>query len=118
MNGKKREHREYTAEFRSQAGQLVLKEGLSLSKAASNLGISVGTLAGWITKFRSGQWSLETGAARIGEGSGNASNKMRPASQVSADHQRIQELERQVRRLTLEREILKKAMAYCIEIPK
>lgn len=118
MNMKKRECREYTPEFRSQAGQLVIKEGVSLVKAASDLGISMGTLNGWLGKFRSGQWCLETGGPKLASDSDAAKLKTRNGTHVSADQQRIQELERQVRRLTLEREILKKAMAYCIEIPK
>jgi transposase-like protein len=90
---------------------LVLTEKKPLTEAATDLGISVGTLNGWIGKFRSGVWNIKTGGPRDG-GSGQS------ASHSAAEQQRILDLERQVRLLKIEREILKKAMAYCIEVPK
>ena len=37
---------------------------------------------------------------------------------LSSQEDKIRQLEQQVKRLTMEREILKKAMAYFVEIPK
>ena len=112
MSMKKRECRKFSPEFRGQAGQLVLKEGGSITKIAEDLGISVGTLNGWIEKFRKGVWSLETGGPADGKPKGAATN------QTTAAQQENEDLRRQVRRLTIERDILKKAMAYCIDVPK
>jgi transposase len=109
---KKRELRKFTPEFRAQAARLVLKEGGVIIKIAEDLGIPVGTLTGWVTKFRKGVWNLETGAPA------NANTKAGSTKPTAMQQQEIDDLRRQVRRLTIERDILKKAMAYCIDVPK
>ena len=120
MSDKRRLTREFTPEFRVQAAQLVLSEGMTVSKAAKDLGIPMGTLHGWVQRFRRGQWSLETGLppGAIQGKPGASGTTSRTAHAVSEDKKKILDLERQVRRLTMERDILKKAMAYCIDLPK
>ncbi len=112
MSMKKRACRNFSAEFRLQAVRLVLNEGQVVAKTAEDLGISVGTLNGWIAKFKRGVWSLETGSPAT------AKVQNRSSQQVTIQIQEMDELRRQVRRLTIERDILKKAMAYCIDVPK
>ena len=63
-------------------------------------------------KFRKGVWSLETGLPAGGKTNAVATG------QTATSQQEIEDLRRQVRRLTIERDILKKAMAYCIDVPK
>ena len=85
----------YTSEFKSEAVKLVLAQGLSLSEAAKRLSIPKGTLATWV---RHAQTSPVPGV---------------PGARTT------EELETEVRRLRrelvearMERDILKKAMAY------
>ncbi|HYX34293.1 MAG TPA: transposase, partial [Oligoflexus sp.] len=71
------------------------------SDVAKDLGISQPALGSWIKDYqRSGQDAFP--------GKGN----------MSSQEDKIKQLEQQVKRLTMEREILKKAMAYFVEIPK
>jgi transposase len=77
---------------------LVLEQKLSLKQAATDLGIGVSTLEYWLKK----QQQATSSAGSVEE----PDLKKRNA-----------ELERQVRRLTLERDILKKAAAYFARDP-
>jgi transposase len=89
--------RTYTAEFKEQAVQLVLKKGYSITEAARELGIADQTLSNWVQR-----------------------RKDRPAEPVaSADSNdpqvlkaKIRELEGRLRRAEMEKEILKKATAF------
>lgn len=110
MADSKRVMRSFDKGFRLNAARLVLEEGVSIPQAAKDLGISANTLHGWVNKFSSGQWSLSDASA--------VALKRQTVAASSPDKLKIQELERQLRRLTMERDILKKAMAYCVELPK
>lgn len=105
--------REYTPEFKSQTGKLVLQQGTSANMAARDLGVPPSTLHGWISHFKKGDWDLDTGLPKNCSGA-----SYRKMADVSEEQQRLKELEHQVKRLTLERDILKKAMAYFMEQPK
>lgn len=121
MSEKKKHMREFSPEFRVQAARLVLNEQMSVAKAAADLGMPEGTLHGWMHRFKRGRWSLETG---LPVEASQPTAKMAPTTPQKATgaladaERRVQDLERQVRRLTMEREILKKAMAYCVDLPK
>ena len=89
--------RRYSADFKEQAAQLVLKKGYSLTSAASELGVPVPTLSRWVQRRK-------TRAAE-------------PATNTSADDPKalkakISELEGRLRRAEMEKEILKKATAF------
>ena len=86
--------RKYTAEFRKDAVKLVTEQGYKISEAARNLGIHDGVLRRWITSAK----------APLAE---NSSTKAH-----SSDQCRIRELEKEVKQLKMEREILKKATAF------
>lgn len=85
--------REYSVEFKQQAVQMVTQQGLSVSEAAGRLGISPGLLRRWKRTL-----------ALQGPSTGPA--------QPSALELENRQLREEVRRLTMEREILKKAATF------
>lgn len=122
----KRETKVYTPEFRIQAVKLVLEQGGTIAQTAENLGVPFATLNNWVNKVKRGKWNLDPNNVKavkatadsqpVAAKSPNLSQKH--YDQLGAGQKKIAELERQVRRLTMEREILKKAMAYCLDVPK
>lgn len=126
MSKKSRIKSDYSPEFREQAARLVLEEKMSPAAAAKDLGIPVTSLTSWVKKFKNGSWHLD-GRTR-GEGGSPSgpvpkTNKLPSSSQ--RQHNLLQqleasnrELEIKLRRMTQERDILKKAMAYCLDVPK
>lgn len=126
MSEKKRLKRDYDPEFRQQAAKLVLVEKLSVSAAAKDLGIPVNSLHAWVNKFRQGIWHLDAAATPTSD---TAPKKSPPSPKLPSSsqkqHDRFQQLEAshrdleiKLRRMTQERDILKKAMAYCLDVPK
>jgi transposase len=97
---KKRQKR-YTKEFKIEAVKLVTEKGMKASDVARDLGISQPALGAWIKDYQ-----------RIGQ------EAFPDKGNMSSQEDKIRQLEQQVKRLTIEREILKKAMAYFVEIPK
>ena len=87
------QRRQYDSAFKTEAVRLVLN-GKSIREVASNLGISYGMLARWKREFEK-----HTDDAFPGQG------KLRP------EDERIRQLERELRDVTEERDILKKALA-------
>jgi len=85
----------YSAEFKREAIKLVLGEGVPVSKASTELGVSVSALGKWVREYRSK-------CAAFFPGSGN----------LSVEERQVRELEKKVRRLEVERDILKKATAF------
>jgi transposase len=88
---------DYTSEFRRQAMDLVRVQGIDPNKASRDLGIPASTLNAWLRK-----------AGWVKRPEPSAALPDDPA----ALKVRVAELERQVRRLEMEKEILKKATAY------
>lgn len=85
----------YTQEFKDAAAGLVIREGRTFKDVAESLGVDQSSLRHWVRMAR---------AAGV-----------RPDAAVQAvkdPAQRIRELEDEVRRLKMERDILKKAAAY------
>ena len=85
--------RKYTAEFRESAVGLVLRQGVSLKQAASDLGVPQNTLTVWVSQARNGKGVFA------------------PAEQKD-QAARVRELETENRRLKIERDILKKATVF------
>jgi transposase len=81
--------RKYTAEFKRSAVALMLEQSYTRQQAAQSLGIGVSNLDNWLRQHR--------------ESNGAAHTELK---------KRNSELEREVKRLTMERDILKKAAAY------
>lgn len=87
--------RVFTAEFKIQAIKLVLEQGLALAEAARQLDIATKSLRDWIAQLQQGQLKASLGANKL-----------------SADQQRIRELERELAIAKQQRDILKKATAF------
>ena len=87
----------YTQEFRESAVKLVLSEGRQPQEAATNLGVPLNTLMGWLTR------------ARKNLSGGGAAFTPPTEQQMQA---RLAHLEAENKRLRLERDILKKATAF------
>lgn len=97
----KRVRKQYSKEFKAEAVKLVTEQGMKVSDVAKDLGVSLATVNSWLSKQQHGR-----------------RNKT-PGSGETVDLARkVRELEHQVKRLTMEREILKKAMGYFVELPK
>ena len=91
----KQSRRHHSPEFKREAVSLVVEHGYSCAAAGRSLGVS-GTLVR--------RWKVELGGPK-----GEAFPGPAPRT---PDHQRIQALETENRRLRMEREILKKATAF------
>jgi transposase-like protein len=83
----------YTAEFRASAVALVLEQKYKVREAAANLGVNGQTLRYWIKLHRNAVRSTAS-----------------PEDLALMD--RVKELEKQLARVTMERDILKKATAF------
>ena len=85
--------KQYTDEFRAEAVKQVIERGFTVVDVASRIGIPKHTLYGWV----------------------QAARKATPASAAAAaptDSAEIRRLKAELRRVTEERDILKKAAAY------
>ncbi len=114
----------YTPEFRINAIKLAQSGVKSISQTARDLGIPLGTLHTWVRNAANGQWLTEEQNLTavkmekpiMGFKTTNISQKLH--EQLSAEQKKSAELERQLRRVMQEREILKIAMAYCLDVSK
>lgn len=87
--------RVHTAEFKREAVRLASKPGISKAEAARQLGIHPNVLKVWCAKFKSGKWDEK------------------PGGELKSEQQReIERLQRELDRVTMERDILKKATAF------
>ncbi len=93
MKGLRRQR--YTKEFKEEAVKLVTEQGLGVTEAARRLSIPNQSLSKWLSK------------AQEGKTQGSARGK-----EVSDKDAEISRLRRENAELRMEREILKKAMAY------
>ncbi|MEN8180160.1 MAG: transposase [Pseudomonadota bacterium] len=89
---KKQNH--YTSEFKESAVKLAIKSDQPVSVTAEELGVNKNTLHTWISKYRGPQ--------------------LQKAGQVENEHlyDELKRLRKENKRLTEERDILKKAAAY------
>ena len=84
----------FTPEFRLESAQLVVDQGYTVEKAAKAMGVGKSTMARWARQLRQ-----------------ERKGRSVKASPITADQQRIRALEKQVRELQMEKDILKKATA-------
>lgn len=91
MNQRKRA---FDPQFRLDAAQLVVDQGYTIKQACESMGVKKTTLENWVRQLR-----LE----RRGETPKSAA--------LTADQRKIQELEKKIRQIEMEKEILKKATA-------
>ena len=87
--------KQYTKEFKQEAVGLVTEHGYSYAEAGRSLGINANMIS---------RWKREQAATGVDAFPGNG--------RLTPEQQRIHELEKQNRRLQMERDILKKATAF------
>lgn len=90
----------YTQEFKEEAVQLVVNGGMSVAEVGRRLSLSPQTLRNWITRHRGGK-SLTCEA--------------RTVTELEAE---VSRLRKELAETRLEKEILKKAMAYLAKEPR
>jgi len=86
--------RTFSPEFRLESAQLVVDQGYSIRAGCDAMGVSKSTLENWVRQLRQ---------ERQGE--------TPKAGAMTPEQRRIQELEKTIRRIETEKEILKKATA-------
>ena len=84
----------FTPEFRLECAQLVVDQGYSAREAARAMDVGLSSIQRWVTQLKSERQGVRPAATPLTE-----------------DQRRIRELEKQVKHLKLEKEILKKATA-------
>ena len=87
--------KKYSKEFKLDAVSLVLEQDYSRAEAARNLGINANMLGRWVKEHQA-----EEGQAFRGNG------------KLTPEQEEIRKLKAQVKRLEMERDILKKATAF------
>jgi transposase len=92
--------RTHSPEFKREAVRLSQQAGVSRTKLARELGIHPNVLRAWVEKFESGTWEAKPGEAL-----------------KSAETQEVEKLRRELTRVKMERDILKKALAYFAKEP-
>ena len=85
----------YSNEFKLEAINLVEEQGRKIPEVASSLGIGRTTLEKWVYQYRKEQQGIAPTQGRA----------------ITPEQRKIQELEKQVKQLKMERDILKKASA-------
>jgi transposase len=86
----KREKRSFSPEFRLECAQLVVDQGYTIKAACESMGVSKSTLENWVRQLRQ---------ERQGE--------TPKAGAMTPEQRRIQELEKRIRRIEMEKDILK-----------
>lgn len=91
--------KKYTLEFKQEAVKLVTQQGYSQAEAGKNLGINPVNISRWIRELSSKTVALKE-------------KKI-----LSVEQEELIQLRKEVKRLKLEREILKKAAAFFANEP-
>jgi transposase-like protein len=95
------EKKVYTKEFKAGAARMVVDEKERPSKVAQNLGVSQSALAKWVREYR-----------KHGSGAFPGKGLLVPVDQEKRD------LERRLRRAEMERDLLKKTIAFFAELDR
>jgi len=88
-------NRQYTAEFKSEAVKQVVERGFTVGDVSTRIGVPKHTLYSWVQRARKAAGAVASA----------------PAAAVS-DSAELRRLKTELRRVTEERDILKKAAAY------
>ena len=98
-----KKRRTLTTEFKLEAAGLVLDQNYSIAEASRSIGVGEGVLRRWVCQIE---------AERSGATPGNKA--------LTAEQQRIQALEKRVKQLEVEKDILEKATALLMsdELPR
>ena len=84
----------FSPEFKLEAAQLVTVKGYSVKEAALAMGVSDSAMRAWVKQLKSERQGISP-----------------KASPLTPEQQKIRELERKIKRIEEEKEILKKATA-------
>jgi len=87
--------RKYSKDFKLGAVSLVTEEGYSRAEAARSLDINANMLGRWVKQYQSAEGEAFRGAGKL-----------------TPDQEEIRKLKAQVKRLQMEKEILKKATVF------
>ena len=87
--------RQYSSDFKIEAVKRYLKSGESLTKVAAELGIKPTTFNGWVSKYKESPNSAFPGSGHL-----------------KPEDEKLRKLEKEIKDLKEENEILKKAAAY------
>jgi transposase len=87
----------HTKEFKEEAVRLTVTSGKAISQVTKDLGISLNTLYGWRTQARE--------------------ERRLPISETETPEQKIKRLERELRMVTEERDIIKKVLPTALRRP-
>lgn len=85
----------FTPEFRLESAQLVVDQKYSVKEAAQAMGVGKSTMDKWVRQLKA-----ERSGGQVGT-----------AAPMTPDQRKIRELENRIKRVELEKEILKKATA-------
>ena len=86
--------RTFTPEFKLEAAQLVVEQNYSIREAASAMNVGKSTMDKWVRQLRNEHNAIATHPTAL-----------------TPDQRKIKALEKRIRRVELEKEILKKATA-------
>jgi transposase len=89
----KRPRRSFTDEFKAGAVRLVLDEGKTIPRVARDLDLTQSALRTWVERARADRTKGKTGL-------------------TTAEREELAKLRKQIREVTMERDILKEAAAY------
>jgi len=87
--------RTFSQEFKLDAANLILKQGYTYKEAQEATGVSNGALRSWVNQIQKEQ----QGSTPVG------------ARAITEEQQKIQTLEKRIKQLEIEKDILKKATA-------
>lgn len=90
-----KERRKFTAEFKREAVKLAEQPGRSLAAVARELGVERSVLKAWVVNFAAGRYE-----------------KDRTLPLKSAQQQEMEQLRRELAKVRMERDILKKALGF------
>jgi transposase len=92
--------RQFSGEFKREAVQSATKPGNSVAQVAKELDLSESMLRNWIRQFGSGKWEAAPG------------KELKAAST-----QELERVKRELNRVKMERDVLKKALGYFAKDP-
>ena len=93
--------RRFAAEFKREEAKLAAQPDAVVARVAADLGLHANVLRKWVKQFETGKWEAKTGMPL-----------------KSAEQAELERLRRDLKRVTMERDILKKAVAYFAKEPQ
>ncbi len=89
-----RARRTFTQDFKLEAAQLVVEQGYSIRQAAEAMNVGKSTMDKWVRQLKNEHQGIVS-----------------KASPLTPDQRKIRDLEKRIKRIEMEKEILKKATA-------